>query len=85
MLTKLCIMFAVLGASLAAAGAAGAAKSPIPVPGTSNCQGHLIAISNHSSGSDGASGNANSSAGPGYFLHSSTHADVSAYVASYCS
>ena len=71
--------FAVLGASLAAAGAAGAANSPVPVPGTSNCQGQLIAISNHSSG-----GNANSSAGPGYFLHSSTHADVSAYVASYC-
>jgi hypothetical protein len=43
-----------------------------------------MAISNHSSGGDGASGNANASAGPGYFLHSSTHAEVAGYVDSYC-
>jgi hypothetical protein len=83
-LSKLCITFAVLGASLAATGAAGAGNSSVPVPGTADCQGHLIAISNHSSGSDGASGNPNASAGPGYFLHSSTHAEIAAYVADYC-
>lgn len=74
-LTKVCIMFAVVSASLAAAAGAFASngKSDIPVPGASNCQGHLIAISNHSSGH-----------GPGYYLHSDTHDAVTEYVQSYC-
>jgi hypothetical protein len=56
----------------------------VPQPGSASCQGHLMAISNHSSGASGASGNANASAGPGYFMHSSTHAGIVAYVDSYC-
>ena len=75
MLTKVCILSAVVGASLAVAGGAGASngQSGVPVPGASNCQGHLIAISNHASGH-----------GPGYFLHSDTHDAVTDYVAWYC-
>lgn len=75
MLTKVCIFFALVGASLAVAGGATASNgnSAVPVPGASNCQGHLMAISNHSSGH-----------GPGYYLHSDTHADVVEYVESYC-
>jgi hypothetical protein len=49
-----------------------------------DCKGHVMAISNHSSGAYGASGNPKASAGPGYFLGSSTHAEVAPYVAEYC-
>ena len=84
MLKKLVFATCVSAASLVAASGASAANSPVPVPGTASCQGHLIAISNHSSGADGASGNPNASAGPGYFLHSSTHDAVQEYVDGYC-
>lgn len=84
MLKKVGMTCAALAASLIAASSGTAANSPVPVPGAANCQGHLIAISNHSSGADGASGNANASAGPGYFLGSSTHAAIVEYVNSYC-
>lgn len=75
MLTKVCIVCAVVGASLAAAAGAFASngKSAVPIPGTPNCKGHLIAISNASSGH-----------GPGYYLHSDTHDAVVEYVESYC-
>jgi hypothetical protein len=43
-----------------------------------------VAISNHSSGADGASGNSKASAGPGYFLHSATAGAIAAYRAEYC-
>jgi hypothetical protein len=64
-------------------GAAGASHDP--VPGRANCQGQLIAISDQSSGAYGASGNAKASAGPGYFLHQSTHAVMVEYSAGFCS
>jgi len=67
------IACASVAASLAVASTGAAAHSPIPVLGTASCQGHLIAISNHASGH-----------GPGYYLHSDTHAAVSDYVQSYC-
>jgi hypothetical protein len=75
-------LVAALAACTAFAGTA--AASPYPEPGTSNCHGHVMAISNHSSGAYGASGNPKSSAGAGYFLGSSTHAEVVPYVAEYC-
>jgi hypothetical protein len=61
-----------------------AAASPFPQPDTANCAGLVMAISNHSSGAYGASGNPKSSAGAGYFLGSSTHGEVVPYVADYC-
>jgi len=75
-------LVAALGAAAAFAGTA--AASPDPQPNTPNCKGHVMAISNHSSGAYGASGNPKASAGPGYFLGSSTHAEVAPYVAEYC-
>lgn len=84
MLKKVGVICAVLAASLVAASSGAAANSPVPVPGTASCQGHLIAISNHASGAYGASGNPKASAGAGYFLGSSTHAETVAYVNSYC-
>ncbi len=84
MLKKMLVATCVTFASLVAASGASAANSPVPAPGTASCQGHLIAISNHASGADGASGNPKASAGPGYFLHSSTHEAVQEYVDSYC-
>lgn len=72
-------------AALVAAGSGSAASnSPVPVPGTPSCNGQLVAISNHSSGADGASGNPNASAGPGYFLHSETAGAIAEYRAEYC-
>jgi hypothetical protein len=69
----------VVGATCGAAGA-----SHDPVPGAANCHGQLVAIANHSSGEYGASGNSNSSAGPGQFLHSDTHAAITEYVVEVC-
>jgi hypothetical protein len=70
----------VVGATCAAAGA-----SHNPVPGAANCHGQLMAISDQASGAYGASGNAKASAGPGYFLHQSTHAAVVEYTTEVCS
>lgn len=84
MLKKTVLTMCAVGASLVAASSGTAAGSPVPDPGTASCQGHLMAISNHASGADGASGNEKASAGPGYFLHSSTHEMVADYVDSYC-
>lgn len=84
MLKKLVFATCATAASLVAASGASAANSPVPVPGTASCQGHLFAISNHYSGAYGASGNPNASAGPGYFLHSSTHDESVDYADSYC-
>lgn len=67
---------------LAAAGVAGGsnvgalaspAQSPTPTPGTPSCNGLIIAVFNQASGPFGASGNPNSSAGPGFFLGTGTH------------
>lgn len=80
--TRLAAAFVTAGALCGTAGTAVA--SPYPQPGTPNCAGHVMAISNHSSGAYGASGNPKSSAGAGYFLGSSTHAEVVPYVAEYC-
>jgi hypothetical protein len=84
MLKRLVFATCTAAASLVAASGASAANSPVPVPGAASCQGNLIAISNHSSGADGASGNSSASAGPGFFLHSSTHDAIVEYVDSYC-
>jgi hypothetical protein len=75
---------AAVAAALVAASSGAAANSPVPVPGTKSCGGHLFAISNHASGADGASGNPTASAGPGYFLGSDTHAEMVAYENEYC-
>jgi hypothetical protein len=76
---------AAFAAATAFCGMAGtAAASPYPEPGTPNCAGHVMAISNHSSGIYGASGNPKSSAGAGHFLGSSTHDEVVPYVTEYC-
>ena len=80
--TRLAAAFVTAGALCGTAGTA--VGSPYPQPGTPTCAGHVMAISNHSSGAYGASGNPKSSAGAGYFLGSSTHAEVVPYVAEYC-
>ena len=84
MLKRLVFATCAAGASLVVASGAPAANSPVPVPGTASCQGNLVAIANHSSGADGASGNSNASTGPGYFLHSSTHDGIVGYADYYC-
>ena len=81
---KLIVATCMTAASLAAASGAAAAGSADPVPGAANCHGHLVAVANHSSGADGASGNAGASAGPGYFMHSSTHDGIVEYVGEVC-
>lgn len=75
---------AVAAALIAVSSGLAAPNSPIPIPGTADCSGHLNAISNHASGMYGASGNPNSSAGPGYFLGSDTHAAKTEYADEYC-
>jgi hypothetical protein len=60
----------VAGASTALASPA---ATPPATPGTASCSGLIVALTNHDSGSYGASQNPNSSAGPGYFLRSLSH------------
>jgi hypothetical protein len=62
----------VVGGSSAGA-LASPAQSPTPTPGTSSCDGLIIAVFNQASGPSGPSGNTNSSAGPGVFLGPDTH------------
>jgi hypothetical protein len=64
-------------------GGAGAATH-VPTPGAPNCQGQLVAISNHAGGAYGASANPDASAGPGYFLGASTHPEMVAYTVEVC-
>jgi hypothetical protein len=52
------------------------AGTPTPIPGSPGCVGHIVATNNHNSGLFGASGNPNSSAGPGYFFGPGTAAAV---------
>jgi hypothetical protein len=86
------LKFALIGSAVAAAvavaGSSGAAlaspSSPVPVPGTPDCDGLLFAISNHASGPYGPSGNPQASTGAGYFLHSDTGAEAAAYRTEYC-
>ncbi len=84
MKTALTTCAAVVVALVAAGSGSAAANSPVPVPGTPSCDGQLVAISNHASGAYGASGNPKASAGPGYFLHSATAANIAEYRAEYC-
>ncbi|MDE3191637.1 MAG: hypothetical protein KGL94_12555 [Acidobacteriota bacterium] len=84
MKTALLTCAAAIAALVAAGSGAAAGNSPVPVPGTHSCGGQLVAISNHASGAYGASGNANASAGPGYFLGSSTAVGIADYRAEYC-
>lgn len=53
--------------------AANPADSPPPVAGLPSCNGLVIALFNHDSGTAGPSGNPTSSAGPGPFLGPFTH------------
>ncbi|HVA31296.1 MAG TPA: hypothetical protein VMU58_08490 [Gaiellaceae bacterium] len=84
MKTALTTCAAVVAALVAVGSGSAASNSPVPVPGTPSCNGQLVAISNHFSGADGASGNSNASAGPGYFLHSATAGAIAAYRTEYC-
>ena len=53
--------------------APGTVSAAAPTPSSSpGCGGLIVADYNHNSGSDGASGNSKSSAGPGYFLRQDT-------------
>ena len=45
-------------------------------PADPGCPGRIVALFNHNSGLGGASGNPESSAGPGYFFHQGTAAAV---------
>jgi len=81
-LTGSAVAAAVVAASSGAALAS--PSSPVPVAGTPDCGGLLFAISNHSSGAYGPSGNPEASTGPGFFLHSDTHAAAAAYRSEYC-
>jgi hypothetical protein len=49
-------------------------------PGSNGCNGNIVATFNHNSGSFGASGNPNSSAGPGYFEGGASPGSVSGAV-----
>ena len=69
---------------------AGAVATSAPValaaaPESPGCAGRTVALINHNSGPFGASGNPNASAGPGYFLGTSTAAAVHAAQAGGCS
>ncbi len=67
---------ALISASTGAA-LASPAESPDPEPGTPSCSGLVVAMADHYSGPNGASGNPGASAGPGYFLGSSTADTIS--------
>ena len=49
-------------------------------PGSNGCNGNIVATFNHDSGSGGASGNQNASAGPGFFLGGESPGSVSGAV-----
>jgi hypothetical protein len=68
----------------AGAALASPAASPYPDPDAASCNGLVVAISNHSSGLPGASGNPDASAGPGYFLGESTPDAISEVRAYFC-
>jgi hypothetical protein len=65
------VLVGALGGGTSALGSP--AKSPTPTAGLPSCNGLIIASFNHDSGTDGRSGNPNSSAGPGSFLGPDTH------------
>jgi hypothetical protein len=55
-----------------------------PPPEGPGCNGKIVATFNHASGTHGASGNPNSSAGPGYFLKTETAAAVHGVMEFFC-
>lgn len=67
-----------------AAPAGAASGGPEPAAGAPGCTGLVVAYSNHYSGAGGASGNADASAGPGYFLGSDIAAAITAVRDHHC-
>jgi hypothetical protein len=82
-MTKTIVVLGALGSVVLALPAAHAA-TPVPVAGEPGCRGHTVATLNHQSGSFGASGNPNASAGPGYFLGPDTSEAVEFFQELFC-
>ncbi len=74
------VLCALAAAGVAGGSSAGAlaspAQSPTPTSGIPSCDGLIIAAFNQASGPFGASGNSNSSAGPGFFLGTGTQQGI---------
>jgi hypothetical protein len=62
------VVAALVGGGSASSALASPAATPPPTAGSASCNGLIVAFENQDSGPFGASGNPNSSAGPGYFL-----------------
>jgi hypothetical protein len=83
--TLSCALVAAAGVGAWAAGAlASPAKTPPPIAGSPSCNGLVVTFENQDSGLFGASGNPNSSAGPGYFLGSESPAAIAGVREEFC-
>lgn len=60
------------------------AQTPPPTTGSPSCNGLVVAFENQDSGPFGASGNPNSSAGPGYFLGPDSSAAITEVRGIFC-
>jgi hypothetical protein len=74
---KRCVPVVIVAGALgvSAPAALGAAN-----PNSNGCNGNIVATFNHNSGSAGASGNPNSSAGPGFFFGGDSPGSVPAAI-----
>jgi hypothetical protein len=79
-----CVTGAILAFGAFALPTSSALGAAPPSSGSPGCTGLIVAEFNHNSGSFGASGNPNASAGPGYFLKQGTAAAVHDVQASFC-
>jgi hypothetical protein len=81
----LCTLAAAVGVGAwTAAALASPAQTPPPTAGSPSCNGLVVAFENQDSGPFGASGNPNSSAGPGYFLGSDSPAAIAGVREEFC-
>lgn len=82
---QICAVAALGVTALTPTAAASPAQTPPPTAGSPSCNGLVVTFENQDSGLFGASGNPNSSAGPGYFLRSDSPAAIAAVREEFCS
>jgi hypothetical protein len=80
---RVVVAIIVAAGALALLSSSALAAAP-PSFGSPGCPGLIVAEFNHNSGVGGASGNPNSSAGPGYFLRQGTASAVHDVQAVFC-
>jgi hypothetical protein len=79
-----CTLAALGVGAWASTASASPAQTPPPTSGSPSCNGLVVTFENQDSGLFGASGNPNSSAGPGYFLRSDSPAAIAAVREEFC-